>query len=115
MTTKRRSTSDGLGILQRRYVRGRPEVERAVEEATLNALIAQALYDLRSQARLTQKQLAARVGTSHSVISRLEDSDYTGHSLGMLQRVCRAMGHRVQLRLVPLPGQKPVRKGRASA
>ena len=115
MTTKRRSTSDGLGILQRRYIKGRPELERTVEEATLNALIAQAIHDLRAQAGLTQKQLAARVGTSHSVISRLEDSEYTGHSLGMLQRVCRAMGHRVQLRLVPVPGQKPVRRGRASA
>lgn len=110
MAAQKRPTTSALEIVRRRYIDGRPGAEAALEQATLNALIAQAIYDLRLHAGLTQKQLAARVGTSHSVISRLEHSDYDGHSLRMLQRVCLAMDHRVQIRLVPLP-----RARRASA
>ena len=34
--------------------------------------------------RLPQKELAELIGTTQSVISRLEDADYEGHSLSML-------------------------------
>jgi ribosome-binding protein aMBF1 (putative translation factor) len=97
-TRKRKPTSDALEILHRRYIAGRPEQEAALEAAILNSAIAQAIYDLRLQAGLTQKQLAYLVGTTHSVISRLEDSDYDGHSLRMLQRISWALNHRVQVR-----------------
>ena len=42
---------------------------------------------MRQAAGLTQAELADIVGTTHSVISRLEDADYDGHSLKMLQRI----------------------------
>jgi len=51
----------------------------------INLDIAQQIYDLRMKSGLTQKQLAERVGTSTSVISRLEDADYQGYSLSMLR------------------------------
>src|SRR5207249_11448901 len=70
---KRRATTDAVEILHRRYIAGRPDQEAALEEARLNASIAQDIYDLRMKVGLTQKQLAALVGTSHSAISRLED------------------------------------------
>ncbi len=47
-----------------------------LQEATLNAEIAQIIYDARTEARLTQQKLADLVGTSQSVIARLEDADY---------------------------------------
>ena len=34
-----------------------------------------------------QKKLAKLVGTTQSVIARLEDADYQGHSLNMLGRI----------------------------
>jgi len=40
------------------------------------------------------------VGTTHSVISRLEDDDYLGHSLAMLRRIAAAFGKRVEIRFV---------------
>ena len=40
-------------------------------------------------AGLSQKELAALIGTTQSVISRLEDSDYGGRSLTMLERIWR--------------------------
>ena len=85
MTTKKTTrkkqlppTSDAVEILHRRYVTGRPKQEAGLEEARLNAMIAQEIYDMRTKAGLTQKELADLVGTSHSVISRLEDADYEG-------------------------------------
>ena len=41
------------------------------------------------------------VETTQSVISRLEDADYTGHSLAMLGRIGAVLQQRVQVRFVP--------------
>ena len=63
--------------------------------------VAQMLHDLRTEAGLSQRELAARVGTTASVICRMEDADYSGHSLTMLRRIAEALGQRVELRIVP--------------
>ena len=114
MTTKktirkdRKATSDAMAILRRRYVTGRPKAEAGLAVARLNAAIAQKIYDLRTKAGLTQKQLATLVGTSHSVVSRLEDADYEGHSLSMLQRISSALNYQIQVRFVPLEDRRKV-------
>ena len=105
---KRRPTADAVRILHRRYVAGRPDQEKALGEARLNAAIAQEIYGLRTKAGLTQKQLADLVGTAHSVISRLEHADYDGHSLKMLQRISVALNYRLQVRFVPLGVRRKV-------
>jgi transcriptional regulator with XRE-family HTH domain len=51
---------------------------------------------------LTWQQLAQLVGTEPSVIEGLEEGDYQGHSLVMLQRIAEALHHRIELRLVPI-------------
>ena len=53
--------------------------------------------EMREGAGLTQTELAKRAGTTQSVIARLEDAEYTGHSLATLQRIALACG--VALRL----------------
>lgn len=63
--------------------------------------IAQMIYDARTKAKLTQAQLAEKVGTTQSVISQLEDADYEGHSLSMLRRVAEALQSHVEVRIVP--------------
>ena len=109
MTAKRRKlTTDGLAILDRELF-NTPYARRRVEEAVLNARIAQDIYALRTRAGLTQKQLAKLVGTTDSVISRLEDADYKGHSLKILQRICSALDQRLEVHFVP------VRKRRKTA
>ena len=40
------------------------------------------------------------MGTTQSVISRLEDADYEGHSLSMLQRIATALRMRLKVSLV---------------
>ena len=42
------------------------------------------------------------VNTTQSVISRLEDADYEGHSLSMLSRVAQALNREVKIDLVPI-------------
>ena len=69
-----------------------PALAEAMENESFNADIAMKVYDLRKEAGLTQKELADRIGTRQSVISRLEDADYGGHSLAVLKRIARALG-----------------------
>ncbi len=89
---KRRQTTDAVEILRRRFVEGDAESEALLEEIRAEAEVARTIYRLRSRAKLTQQALAERVGTTASVISRLEDADYTGHSLAMLQGGRRRRG-----------------------
>jgi ribosome-binding protein aMBF1 (putative translation factor) len=78
-----------------------PKLQALIEAETINAHVAHEIYRLRTKAGLSQAQLAARVGTTQSVISRLEDADYEGHSLPMLQRIAASLNRRVEVRLVP--------------
>jgi ribosome-binding protein aMBF1 (putative translation factor) len=99
--TKRSQTTDAVAILHRRYYEGRPERLAALEEARTNDNVARKITTLRLQAGLTQRQLAKLVGTTASVICRLESADYEGHSLAMLQRIADALKQRVEIRFVP--------------
>lgn len=99
--TKRTPTSDAVAILHRRYYEGRPERLAALEEARANDNVARKITALRLQTGLTQRQLAKLVGTTASVICRLESADYEGHSLAMLQRIADALKQRIEIRFVP--------------
>jgi ribosome-binding protein aMBF1 (putative translation factor) len=103
MARPKRRTSDALEILWREWFEGRPERIARLEQEILNADVAQEVYRLRTNAGLTQRQLASRVGTTASVICRLEDADYDGHSLKMLQRIAFALGKRVEVKFTSLP------------
>jgi len=96
----RRKTSDALEILHHRYYRNNPERQASLEAERQNASIARALFQLRIRSGLTQGELAARVGTTASVVSRLENADHEGHSLTMLRRVASALGRDVEVRFV---------------
>lgn len=50
---------------------------------------------------MSQRELAKRVGTTASVICRLEASDYEGHTLAMLSLIASALGRRIELHAVP--------------
>jgi ribosome-binding protein aMBF1 (putative translation factor) len=82
-----------------RLVEQDPELRRRIPEEELKLDISQIVYDARSAAGLTQSQLARKIGTTQSVISRLEDADYRGHSLPILQRIAGALDLRLEVRL----------------
>lgn len=95
MAKKKRTQN--FGDVIRAKLAANPELEKAVEEESFNADIAQQVYDLRMEAKLTQKDLADLVGTQQSVISRIEDADYDGHSLTMLKRIATALKRRLKV------------------
>lgn len=101
MAKKKKTTTNAAKILRNRYIRGNKKRLESLEKERMNLDIAQVIYTLRAEAGLSQKQLADLVGTTQSVISRLEDSDYNGHSLAMLTRIGAALHHRVQVQFVP--------------
>ena len=102
MVNRTKRASDAVEILHRRFYEGKPARLKSLEEARANEEIARKICELRGAAKLTQTQLAKLVGTTASVICRLEDADYEGHSLAMLRRIAGALNQRVEIRFVPI-------------
>lgn len=101
---KNKTTSDAVEILHRHFVAGDPEKLAELEKIRAEDAVARKIYDLRTKAGLSQRALAKLVGTTASVICRLEDADYEGHSLAMLNRIAAALNKRVEIRFLPLKG-----------
>jgi ribosome-binding protein aMBF1 (putative translation factor) len=90
------------------------DAEYRVEQARLAPFeaVAREVVVRRGELRLTQKELANRVGTSHSAISRLEGGQHRA-SINSLQRVGDALGLRLVVSFeraesplrTPVPGQ----------
>ncbi|HKV96308.1 MAG TPA: helix-turn-helix transcriptional regulator [Gammaproteobacteria bacterium] len=84
--------------IKKRWIRDsafRHEYEALAEEFA----IAHELIKARTRAGLTQAQVAKRMGTTQSVVARLE-SGATKPSLRTLERYARATGSRSVVRLV---------------
>jgi DNA-binding XRE family transcriptional regulator len=68
----------------------------AIEYAVVNEMLA-----ARARAGLTQEAVASRMGTSKSTVSRLESAGKHAPSLTSLKKYAKAVGCKVQIRLVP--------------
>lgn len=101
MNRKKKPTTDAVESLHRRYYEGKPERLADLEDARASDEVARKIHFLRTKAGLTQRELAKLVGTTGSVICRLEDADYEGHSLAMLRRIAAALNKEVEIRFVP--------------
>jgi ribosome-binding protein aMBF1 (putative translation factor) len=99
---RRKPTKDAVAILHRRYFEGSPKKLAILEEERSNAVVARQIYDLREKSGFSQRELAKLVGTTASVICRLENADYEGHSLAMLRRIAVALNKRVEIRFVSM-------------
>lgn len=106
MTTSSRVTRNLAEVVSARLAKDRG-LARAVEAELFNICVSEELYRARTEAGLTQQQLAERAGTRQSVISRLEDADYAGHSLAMLRRIAAAVGKRLEVRFVEADAKRP--------
>lgn len=62
------------------------------DEEYQNLCIAEQIARARHQARLTQSDLAKRIHTTKSAISRYESANYSGYSLPLLTRIAKACG-----------------------
>lgn len=77
----------------RRSAAYRETFERTLLQIDLALLV----REMREDSGMTQTELARKVGTTQSVIARLEDAEYTGHSLTMLERIAAACGVALKL------------------
>src|SRR5437870_3533237 len=101
-------TRDAVKILNR--VTGYDqELRHRIAREKLNAQVARMIYEARTRAKQSQGQLVELVGTRQPVIARLEDADYRGHSLSMLQRIARALNKRLDVRFVQAGPRRRVR------
>ena len=99
-------TTNALEILHHRYYQNKPARLTALTKARTNDSVSRQIVALRTEAGLSQRQLAELIGTTASVICRLEDADYEGHSLTMLNRIATALNQRVEISFVSL-GRQP--------
>jgi len=93
-------TRDAMKIIDK-MIGNDAELRQMVADARASSEISQMVYDARTDAGITQKKLAEMVNTGQSAIARLEDADYDGHSLSMLQRVAEALNCHIQLSMIP--------------
>ncbi|MGA2589587.1 MAG: XRE family transcriptional regulator [Bryobacteraceae bacterium] len=102
MAKRTKPAIDAVEILHRRFYAGKPARLKNLEEARANEEVARKIRELRTAASLTQTQLGRLIGTTASVVCRLEDADYEGHSLAMLRRIAGALNQRVEIRFIPV-------------
>lgn len=100
MANTKKTTSDASKILKRMTANNQ-KLKALVADAKINAEVAQLIYFHRNRAKLTQSQLAQKIGSTQSVIARLEDADYEGHSLTMLQKIAKALNKHLSISFEP--------------
>jgi transcriptional regulator with XRE-family HTH domain len=89
----------------------RPEVRKVYDDIEGEFAFLDEVLKARASSGLTQAEVAARVGTTQSAIARLESAALKhSPSIATLQRYARAMGYKVEIRLVKEGRQG--RKGR---
>lgn len=80
-------------------IRQQPCCEPVSREFGLEYAIAKELHQARKEANLTQSQLAAIMGTTQSVVSRIESG--ANVSVETLARYAAACGKNLDVRVVP--------------
>lgn len=74
-----------------------PEVRKALKESELEYQVARAVIRARIEQNLTQTQLARKLNTRQSVISRVENAN-TVPSLSFLKRLAKALNVSLSVR-----------------
>lgn len=75
--------------------------KEAFEQEYKNLIISEKIAQLRHKAHLTQEQLAEKIHTTKSAISRYESNGYQGYSVSLLQKIASACGADLQIVFVP--------------
>jgi ribosome-binding protein aMBF1 (putative translation factor) len=102
MPGKRKFKSAAVQELYDELIGSDQSAQEEFEQELVNIEVAQLIYDMRTKARLSQRELARKVGTSASAINRLESDDYRGHTVAMVRRIATALNRRLELRAVPV-------------
>ncbi|MFM6321196.1 MAG: helix-turn-helix domain-containing protein [Microcystis sp.] len=79
-------TTDAIKIIHQ-IIADDPTIQEQIALESINAEIAQLIYDSRTKAGLTQQQLADIIHVKQYVIEDIEDADYQDNPLIMLQKI----------------------------
>ena len=77
-----------------------PGFKKAWDEPTGDVYVDTALGIVlaRKEKKISQKELAKKVGTSQQAIARLENPNYKGRSLQTLEKIAQALGKKLEIR-----------------
>ncbi len=78
-----------------------PKIKVEYDKLQPEFALIQAMIDARVQTRVTQEELAKKIGTKQSVISRLE-SGRANPSVGFLKKLAAALNTRLEIRFTAL-------------
>lgn len=74
-----------------------PEFAAEYQDARTRASLGLKIARMRAARGMSQADLAARMNTTQSVISRYESADYQGFRLGTLRRLAEALGAELEV------------------
>lgn len=77
-----------------------PGVKRAYEDLQPEFAIIQAMIDARVKKKMSQEQLAKKMGTGQAAVSRLENVN-TNPSLLLLKRLAHALDLKLEVKFTP--------------
>lgn len=63
--------------------------------------ISRQLVRLRISRKLTQAELASRIGCKQADVSRMEKEDYNGYTVSGLRKVAEGLGAKIELEIIP--------------
>lgn len=94
----------------------RPGVRKAYDELDEEFAFLDEVLKARAEAGLSQAEVAARAGTTQSAIARLESAEPKhSPSIATLQKYAKALGYRVEIRLVKNERRPASRRGGRAA
>ena len=77
-----------------------PKVKQAYDDLQPEFAIARTIIEARIKDKVSQEQLAKKMGTGQAVISRLEGAN-SSPSLSLIKRLASALNLKVELRFTP--------------
>jgi ribosome-binding protein aMBF1 (putative translation factor) len=72
--------------------------KKGFEEECIKLSIAEGIARVRKKAGLTQKELAEKIGSSASAMSRYENSNYDRYEVQTLLKIANACGSQLHIR-----------------
>lgn len=94
-----KKTDDAIAMINNLIAQD-SQMQEMIEESYINAEIGQLIYDTRIKEQVTAKELADRIGIQESVILDLEEGDYEGNALIILEKVAKVFYQKIQVQSV---------------
>ena len=82
-------------------LRGNHDLNALFQRELTRLQLANQIVKLRGERKLSQAQLARRIGTHQSAIARMEQSTYRGYTVATLAKIAAVAGKHLEVRFVP--------------